>query len=153
MTRVPVVVWVLLLAALFFIAEYLLLRVRQAKHRPTSDAAQQRLTGFAIALRNYARDHLQRLPESLDELNLPDTQAVAYRPIPRLNLDEKLILVHDAAPVHKVIEFPVLRDGRGVIFASGRLHIVSEEVFEKLLAADEALRERLGLHPIELRKP
>ena len=88
----------------------------------------------------------ERLPQgTLDELNLPDAEHVAYRPIPRLNLDEKLILVHDAGPAHKVIEFPSSRDGRGVIFCSGRMHIVSEDVFEKLLAADDALRERLGL--------
>ena len=85
------------------------------------------------------------IEQSLEELNLPGTDALTYRPAPRLNLDEKLILLHDAAPVHKVVEFPVLRDGRGVIFCSGRMHIVSEEVFEKLLAADDALRERLEL--------
>ena len=140
--------WVLLLVFTLFVGEYIWLRVRHARHRAVGEEAERRLVGFATALRNYAKENLQRLPDSLDELNLPGTDAVAYRPIPRLNLDEKLILVHDASPVHKVIEFPMLRDGRGVIFCSGRLHIVSEDVFDKLRAADDGLRERLGLEPV-----
>lgn len=145
MSRIPIAVWVLLLLVLFFVGEYVWLRVRLAGYQAASDAAERRLVAFATALRNYARDNLQRLPGSLEELNLPNSEGVVYRTIPRLNLDEKLILVHDAAPVHKVLEFPMLRDGRGVIFCSGRMHIVSEEVFEKLLAADTALRERLEI--------
>lgn len=140
--------WILTLAALFFFGEYFWLRVRHNRHRAMGDAAERRLVGFATALRNYARDNLQRLPESLDELKLPDADCIVYRPIPRLNLDEKLILIHDATPLHKVIEFPSLRDGRGVIFCSGRLHIVSEDVFDKLIAADDGLRERLGLDSV-----
>jgi hypothetical protein len=151
MMGLPIVVWVLLVAGAFFVGEYILLRLRRSKHHATSEAARRRLTRFATALHHYARDHLQRLPESLAELNLPESQEVAYRPIPRLNLDPRLILLHDALPTQKIIEFPVLRDGRGVIFCNGRLHLVAEEVFEKLLAADNALRERLGLDAIELR--
>jgi hypothetical protein len=145
----PIALWVLLLAGVFFVGEYVWLRVRKERHASSAAPAERRLAGFATALRDYARDNLQRLPETLEELDLPESQAVRYRPIPRLNLDEKLILVHDAGPVHKVIEFPVLRDGRGVVFCSGRMHIISEEVFEKLLAADDALRERLGLPAVE----
>jgi hypothetical protein len=148
MSGLPVAIWVILFAAALFVGEYVWLRMRHAQHRATGDVAERRLVAFATALRNYAKDNLQRLPDSLDELNLPGAEAIAYRPIPRLNLDEKLVLVHDASPLHQVIEFPALREGRGVIFCSGRLHIVSEDVFDKLIAADDGLRERLGLESV-----
>lgn len=144
----PISVWVILLAAAAFVVEFIYLRVRQRQYQAAGREAERRLVRFATALRNYARDNNQALPASLDELNLPESEHVCYRYVPRLDLDVKLMLVHDAAPVHKVLEFPALRDGRGVLFANGRLHVVSEEVFQKLIVADDALRERLGLEPI-----
>lgn len=143
--QLPISVWVLFLAGGFFVGDYVYLRVRLARSAGTARAAEQRLARFAAALRHYANDHGQRLPDTLDELGLPEAEAVVYRPIPRLNLDGKLLLVHDRAAAHKVLEFPALRDGRAVVFCSGRMRVVSEEVFEKLMAADDALRERLGL--------
>jgi len=145
----PIAAWVVLLAVAVFVGEYVWLRVQQQRSRAAAEDAERRLARFATALRNYAADNLQTLPRTLDELNLPESSAVAYRPVPRLNLDDKLILLHDAGPVHKVLEFPVLRDGRGVVFCNGRLHIVSEEIYQKLLVADDALRDRLKLDPIE----
>lgn len=143
--QIPLAAWVILLAMAVFIGEYILLRGRQRHHVGRAAEAERRLTRFATALRNFARDNLQRLPASLEELNLPESEGVIYRPASRLNLDEKLILLHDRGPTHKILEFPALRDGRGVVFASGRMVVVSEEAFEKLIAADDALRERLGL--------
>jgi hypothetical protein len=143
----PVAGWVILLATAAFLGEYVVLRFRQQRFAGRAREAQRRLTWIATALRNHAAGNLQRLPASLDELKLPDSPGVAYRPAPRLNLDEKLILLHDREPTHKVLEFPVLRDGRGLVFCSGRLLVVSEEVFQKLIAADDALRERLGIAP------
>jgi hypothetical protein len=144
----PITVWVVLLGVTAFLAEYVYLRVRHARYRTAGVEAERRLVRFATALRNYARDNHQALPATLAELNLPESRHVCYRHVPRLDLDVKLMVVHDAAPVHKVLEFPSLRDGRGVVFANGRLHVVSEEVFEKLIVADDALRERLGLEPV-----
>ena len=87
MLKLPIALWVVLLAALLFVGEYIWLRIRHAQHRVTGEVAERCLVGFATALRNYAKDNLQRLPDSLDELNLPDSAAVVYRPIPRLNLE------------------------------------------------------------------
>lgn len=141
----PIAFWVILLAAGYFVFEYVQLRLRVRASRPRSLDAERRLERVAGALRRYANENLQRLPDSLDEVGVDGREAVTYRPITRLNLDPKLILVHDREPTQKVIEFPALRDGRGVVFSSGRLLVVSEEVFDKLLAADDALRARLGL--------
>lgn len=144
----PVAVWVLLLAAAAFVAEYIVLLVRKRRSAPEGAAAQRRLAHVATTLKAYAGAHLQALPDSLQELGLPDTDGVAYRPLSRLNLDERLILVHDARPVQKVVEFPRLRDGRAIVFCSGRLLVVTEEAFEKLARADDGLRERLHQTPL-----
>jgi len=150
---VPLAGWILLLAGLAFVGEYVLLRFRQSRSAALARSAERRLALIATALRDYAAANLQRLPLKLEELKLEDAQAVVYRSATRLNLDERLVLLHDRAPTHKVLEFPALRDGRGLVLCSGRLLVVSEEAFEKLIAADDALRQRLGLEepagPIE----
>ncbi len=145
----PVTVWVILGAGAIFIGEFIYLRYRLWQHEQDGEVAKKRLSRFATALRNYANAHGQLLPDSLEELNLPESETVVYRPCGRMDLDEKLILVHDAASYHKVLEFPSLRDGRGVVFCSGRIHVVSEELVDKLLVADDALRERLELDPVQ----
>ncbi len=147
--RVPVAAWVIVLAAAVFAVEFIVLKVRLHRHGAVNDVAERRLIAVATALRNHARDHGQLLPGRLEELGLPGSEAVAYRAVPRLDEDERLILVHDVEPVRRVIEFPVMRAGRGLIFCNGRLHVVSEDVFDKLRVADDALRDRLGLEPIE----
>jgi hypothetical protein len=143
--NVPVAGWIVLFAGAAFIGEYAVLRFRQRRSVRQAEHAERRLVYFAAALRNHAVASMQRLPDTLEELKLPDSQALVYRPAPRLNLDERLILLHDREPTHKVLEFPMLRDGRGLVLCSGRLLVVSEDAFEKLIAADDALRQRLGL--------
>ena len=69
--------------------------------------------------------------------------------MPRIALDDKLILIHDAEPIHRILEFPRLRSGRGVVLCNGRLLMITEEAWDKLREADDALRERRGLEPIE----
>ena len=142
---VPLAGWIILLAGLAFVGEYAVLRYRQRRFALAAQLAERRLTQFATALRDYAAANLQRLPLELEELQLGDSQAVVYRPASRLNLDERLILLHDRLPTHKVLEFPALRDGRGLVLCNGRLLVVSEDAFDKLIAADDALRQRLGL--------
>lgn len=142
----PLAAWVVLIAIAVFIGKYALLRWQWAAYQASASQAERRLYQAAAGLREYAGRHLQRLPERLEETGFEPAGTVAYRPVPRLGLDERLILLHDAGPARKVLEFPSLRDGRGVVFCSGRMLVVTEEAFEKLLAADDALRERLGLN-------
>ena len=149
----PIAAWVILAATAIFVAEYLWLRVREARSRPPARRAEQRLSRFATALRNYGTDHDHRLPSRIEELGLPESDAVTYRPVPKLDLDAKLILIHDAAPTHRVLEFPALRDGRGVVFCNGRLRVLSEEAWDKLRTADDALRQKLELEPIAPASP
>jgi len=145
---VPVAGWIVLLAAAAFVGEFAVLHFRQRRFAPRAQDAERRLTRFATALRDHAAANLQRLPPTIEELKLPGSETAIYRPATRLNLDGRLVLLHDREPTHKVLEFPVLRNGRGLVLCNGRLLVVSEEVFEKLIAADDALRERLGLDPV-----
>lgn len=145
----PIAIWVILGATAIFLGELVYLRVRLWRHEHGSQEATKRLSRFATALRNYANAHGQCLPDTLEDLNLPESETVTYRPCGRLDLDERLILVHDRGPYHKVMEFPALRDGWGVVFCSGRIHVVSEAVLDKLIVADDALRERHELEPVE----
>lgn len=144
--NVPVAGWIILLAVAAFVGEYAVLRFRLHRSAPLAQESERRLVRFATALRDHAAANLQRLPDTMEELQLSGAEALVYRPVTRLNLDERLVLLHDREPSHKVLEFPMLRDGRGLILCSGRLLIVSEEAFEKLIAADDALRQRLGLN-------
>lgn len=140
----PVAAWVVVLGVLVFVCKYAVLRWRWAACQPAARQAERRLIQAASRLRDYATANLQRLPDRLEEAGGAD-DLIAYRPVPRLTLDGRLILLHDAAATRKVLEFPNLRDGRGVVFCNGRILVVTEDAFDKLLAADEALREKLGL--------
>ena len=146
----PLAAWVVLAATTFFVVEYLILRLRQRRSQATADQAERRLVRLATALRRRNKEQADEgsAPDG-EELALSGTGAIVHRPVPSVDLDDRLILVHDATPTHKVLEFPALRDGRGVVFCSGRLRVVSEEVWEKLLAADNALREKLNLEPLD----
>ncbi len=141
----PLAGWVLVAACLAFVGRFVVLYGQYRRHRLVGTVAEQRLAQMGQSLAAYAAGHLQRLPESLDEIAGEQSAGIAYRPVPRLTLDARLMLLHDDRPVHKVLQFPNLRDGRGVLFCSGRLLVVSEEAFDKLQQADSALRQKLGL--------
>lgn len=141
----PIAAWVLLIAGVGFAGQYVLLRVRQSRYRVEIEEAERELTRCAAALREYGRRHEHRLPETLSSLGLTSTEGIAYRWVPRLDFDARLILVHDAWPRHQILEFPSLRAGRGVVFCSGRYRVVTEDAWDKLRDADDVLREKLGL--------
>lgn len=149
----PVAGWIVLLAAAAFAGEFAVLYFRKRRSAARAQEAERRLARVATAVRDRASANMQRLPSTLDEFKLFGCEAIVYRPVPRLTLDERLVLLHDREPTHKVMEFPALRDGRGLVLCNGRLLIVSEEAFEKLIAADDALRERLGLEPVAAERP
>ncbi|HOJ73635.1 MAG TPA: hypothetical protein PL151_09165 [Phycisphaerae bacterium] len=143
----PIAVWIVLFGVGVLVGRYAFLRWQQSRNRTEEAAAERRLLEAASRLREYATAHLQRLPAAEEVGGLFDG-SVAYRPVPRLTLDERLILVHDAQPVRRIVEFPALREGRGVVLCSGRVLVVTESAFARLIEADNALRQRLGLAPI-----
>lgn len=145
--ELPIAAWAALLLAAIFLGQYVYLRVRQQPFLRRGAAAERTLSLIAGELRAYAGCNHGALPLSLEDLAVGGGGSVLYRYTPRLDLDARLILLVDGEPTHKLLEYPVLRDGRGVVFCSGRLLVAADEVVEKLIAADDALRERLGLPP------
>jgi len=88
------------------------------------------------------------LPVSLDLVAPDDAPALIYRPVPNLSFDGRLVLLYDRAPQHSLLEFPVLRPGWAVHLLGGKTLLMNQDQLEKLLAADNALRERCGLEAL-----
>lgn len=148
--RVPVFVWVLGLVGLGGGAWYAHLAVRQAQGRAAGEASLRGLRRLYEAVRSFAETHQKRLPPTLSELAPEMADGFAYRPIPRRDLDDRLVVAYDRQPRHTVIDFPRLRGGRGVLLITGKTIVVTEEQLEKLLHADNALRAKLGLDELEI---
>jgi hypothetical protein len=138
--RVPVLVWVILIAALLLIARYMYLVF--AASQAAGPDTQPLLAALHRALRRFGDEHGGRMPDSLDDLDVAGCEDITYRPIASLRADEKILVAHDAAPTRRVLEFPHLRPARNVLFWSGRVRLVSESAFEKLIEADDAFRAR-----------
>jgi len=138
--RVPILVWIIIAAALLLLARYIYL-IAQASQTPATDT-QPILQRLHAALRQFAHNNAGRTPESLDELDFANADAITYRPIASVLADQKILVAHDATPSRRVLEFPHLRPARNVLFWSGRVRLVSESAFEKLIEADDAFRAR-----------
>ena len=149
MRDLPIAAWLVVLASVAFAGEYVWLRVCRRQNRAAGEAAERRLASLASAPQDYATRHGQELPASVESLVAEGADHVRYLPAPRLDLDARLILLVDLKSTQKVIEFPYLRDGRGVVFCSGRLLVASNEVIDRLLLADRSLRRKLGLRGAE----
>jgi hypothetical protein len=149
MSEWPLAAWVILIGLGIFVGRYLVLYVHWRRGLRDEQAAEHRLTSAASRLRSYAEKHGQCLPERLENADGAPDDAVAYRPAPSLTLDERLVLLHDARPTRNLLQFPSLRPGRGVVLCSGRILVLTEEAFQQLIAADNRLREKLGLSAIE----
>lgn len=137
--------WLLLAVAVVWAARFGQLYLRWLSFRAAGREAERNLLEAAARIRDFATRHLERLPDSLDNLPGEPARGVAYRPAPRLTLDGRLVVLHDDQPTHKLLQFPHLRDGRGVVLCSGRVLFLTEEAFEKLIQADDTLRQKLGL--------
>lgn len=137
--------YIVVALAVAVVVQYVRLWLRRRAHQVDADRALDRLEVLGTQLRDYAARHNQQLPAGLAVLGGEESNTVVYRPTPSLTLDPRLILLHDRWATQKLIEFPNLRDGRCVMFCSGRLHVVSQEAFEQLIAADRRLRLKLGL--------
>lgn len=144
----PIAVWVVLVCVVWFLGRYAVLYRRWRGSRGEALVVERRLAEAASRLRSYATGNAQRLPDRLEEAGPGSGEGIVYRPVPSLTFDERLILLHDARPVRTLLQFPHLRKGRGVILSNGRVLELTEEAFEKLLDADDRLRQSLGLQEL-----
>lgn len=72
-----------------------------------------------------------------------------WRDVPAGCDEGKLVLAYEPDGRHKVLQYPVLRPGHHVRFSNGRVHLMTDSALEKTLEADDALRDKLGLEPVE----
>lgn len=140
---IPAVAYIVVIGGVVLLGRYLQLLAAARPDDAAPDSA-PRLAELHRALRAFAAKHGGRLPDSLNELSFSAAAGIAYRAVRGPDPDEKLLVAHDAAPNQRVIEFPHARPARNILFLSGRVRLVSESAFQRLLEADEAYRAKLG---------
>jgi hypothetical protein len=148
--QVPLFVWVMVITLTAAGVAYLVLLRRKTRAHPQAEASMRALREMAAAIGSFAAAHQQRLPDTLEELAPGLAATLVYRPVPRRDLDSRLVVAYDRSPNHLLMDFPALRRGRGTLLLSGRTMVLTEEQLEKLLIADNNLRASLGIEPLEL---
>lgn len=147
-SAVPIAVWAVAVGAVALAANGAWLLVGRWRHRAAGEAAEAALRRFVDLCRAHAERHGGEWPARIEHVDAGLASQVTYRPAVHAERDVRLLVAHGREATHRVIEFPVLRAGRAVWFAGGKLRVVSEDVFAKLVEADDRLRERLGLEPV-----
>lgn len=148
--QIPVLVWLVCAALAVAAVRYATLSIRRLRSAPASREWLGRLQQIVAGLRAYAATHDAALPDSLRAIAPGLAEHFVYRPVPNSKFDERLIVIYDRAPRHVLVEFPMLRAARAVATLGGKTLILSEQQFEKLLAADNGLRVKCGLEPLDL---
>ena len=146
----PPAVWVIVTLAGFGLARWIHLR-RAVLLGPDEARAREDLVDLHRALRRATETGSGRLPASLADLAEVEGRGGPitpsrwqYRPVAGGPLDPRLLVVCDAGAIRPVMQFPRLTRGRLILFWSGRVVLVPESAFERLIAADDALREKLA---------
>lgn len=142
--------WVVFGGALILAGHWLSLRLRLRAVAGAHAEAERHLAAAAALLRRFADEHAGQMPQAPVAEMAETAPGVTYRSVPHERCDGRLLVLHDAEPRRRVIEFPVLRAARGVWFLNGRTLVVSEEAFDKLVVADDALRAKLAIDVYDL---
>ncbi|MCP4590144.1 MAG: hypothetical protein GY842_05330 [bacterium] len=145
---VPVLVWVVAVAALLAGGRYAQLWWQCRAHRPAEASITRSLGKLYDGLAKYARFHDDGFPDSFEGEEWALAHAFTVRGLPRWGVDDRLVLAYDREARHRLIDFPCVRRGRAVLLATGKVVVVSEEQFEQLLRADDRLRDSLGLESL-----
>lgn len=146
----PPAVWAIVALTGFGLARWIHLR-QAVQLGPDETRAREALGDLYGALRRAAEAGDGRLPSSLADLTEVagrsgqiDPSRWQYRPVEGGPLDPRLLVVCDAAAIRPMMQFPRLTRGRLILFWSGRVVLVPESAFERLITADDALREKLA---------
>jgi len=144
LSDVPMLVWVIVGLLLLTGARYVQLRLRRRRNRAVERRSVRGLRLLHHGLTTFARFNDDRVPTSLDGDDWAFARAYAFCPVPRWGFDSRLVIAYDRDARHQLMEFPMLRLGRAVLLATGKIAVVSEAQFEQLLAADKRLRAKLA---------
>ena len=144
---IPALVWVFVAVVVSAGGRYVQLLLQRRRHRGLARSSTRGLRLLYDGLATFAKFNDARLPASLEGDDWAFARPYVYRPTPRWGYDERLVIAYDREPHHRLIEFPTLRAGRAVLLGTGRVVVVSQTQFERLMDADNRLRESLGLEP------
>ena len=91
----------------------------------------------------------ERAAQRLAEATPGEGDAWVWREIPPDCREPKLVLGYDREWDYVVLQYPTVRPAGHVRFAGGTLRLMTGSALERTLAADNDLRDRLGLTPAE----
>lgn len=138
LATIPPVGWLVIAALLAVVVRWIQIRIA-AGAGPDEAEARNRMSDIFMLLRRTTADSKHLLAEAREA----SAQAnMTLRDVDPSGIDPRRILLHDAQPVRPIAAFPRMIRGRLVLLGTGRIVLVSESAFEKLLGADEALAAR-----------
>lgn len=132
LASIPPGAWLVIAALLAVVVRTIQIRIAAAEG-PDESEARNRMMDIYLMLRRASLADAQSAAAGanmvLRDVALPD-------------IDPRRILLHDSQPVRPIAAFPRMIRGRLVLLGTGRIVLVSESAFEKLLEADQGLASR-----------
>lgn len=143
LTALPPVGWLFIAGLIASVVRGIQLRIALANGPDESDA-RNKMTDLFIKLRQGTPNP----GENVEFVRAAAAHAgLTLRDFDAGQADPRLLILHDDKPRRPIAAFPRLSHGRLVLFWTGRIVLASESAFEKLIEADDALRDRLGENP------
>lgn len=145
LTSIPPVGWLVIAALLAVFVRWVQIRLATAGG-PDEPAARNTMTDIYLAIRREAASATNTIADA----RIAAARAnMVLRDVDPTAIDPRRIILHDDRPVRPIAAFPRMIRGRLVLLGTGRIVLVSESAFEKLLEADDALAGRKAADPEE----
>ncbi len=135
---IPPGAWLVLAALLAVFVRWVQLRIASSGG-PDESQARNQMTDIYLLLRQSANAAEQKTAEARAAA---ERASMVLREMDFTAIDPRRILLHDDRPIRPIAAFPRMIRGRLVLLGTGRIVLVSESAFEKLLEADQALAAR-----------
>lgn len=136
LASIPPVGWLVIAAVLAVVVRWVQIRLATADG-PDESAARNMMTDIYVSLRRAGAIN------AVAEARAAAASAgMVLRDVDPTAIDPRRIILHDDHPSRPIAAFPRMIRGRLVLLGTGRIVLVSESAFEKLLEADQALESR-----------
>lgn len=138
LSSIPPVGWLVIAALLAVVVRWVQIRLA-ATGGPDETTARNQMSDIYLMLRHAAN----KPRDAIDVAGAAAARAnMTLRKVDPAAVDPRRILLHDDRPIRPIAAFPRMIRGRLVLLGTGRIVLVSESAFEKLLEADQALAAR-----------
>lgn len=138
LASIPPVGWLVFAALLAVAVRWVQIRIAAAGG-PDETAARDQMSDIFLMLRHAVNESHGGLN---DARSAAARANMTLREVDPAAIDPRRILLHDDRPIRPIAAFPRMIRGRLVLLGTGRIVLVSESAFEKLLEADQALAAR-----------